>query len=546
MAIKEINRKTLESISRTDQKFTTIINLHWQLFSLSDSVIMMNTNRNYRGASIMLRKMMEITLLIQYFDKYPDEARRWNDYQKILENKVFDIDKKTYYEYLNLAFGGYKELIKNKGYRDTSHITEEHYKKALTFDPIFIRWNVDYERYFPDVTNYDQILISCNYYDILSKDVHISFTLFDPIDKDIEVELWHLITALSFTEIVLKIIFMEIRDFIPKESAYEMQSLLLSMLKVLDKNTFDRIIDEITKSSDNQRDDIQEIKTKGLIQLPIHNGQKIVHDANHPLRDDLVKEYQTERKKNFERTNSYFNLKKRYCEISEKMTHIIGDVDINEIEGAENKELFTILSAILLNNSIQVHTIIGLNYYRKYSESQTILRFIAESAQLMLYFNQHPYEVKRWDDLQQLCLRKHALNENTKWYAGLDYNGFISYLRDKECNKETFKLIDKKNYSSAKWFLPSFIHRQIDYGLISEEKDIEGDFHKLADIVSLHSHPSIVMTLYKNKRLIEEEIFVLGNAYEMYVIMVEIILSRYKKYFPKQEVNDLVEILKTP
>jgi len=70
MAIKEIDRKMIESINLNDPKLTAIINLHWQLFSLSDSVIMMNTNRNYRGASIILRNMMEITLLIQYFDKY--------------------------------------------------------------------------------------------------------------------------------------------------------------------------------------------------------------------------------------------------------------------------------------------------------------------------------------------------------------------------------------------------------------------------------------------------------------------------------------------
>ena len=109
LAIKEIDSKKFESINFDNQKLTAIINLHWQLFSLSDSVIMMNTNRNYRGASIILRNMMEITLLIQYFDKYPDEARRWNDYQRILINK--GIDKKTYNKYIHLTFKGYKELI---------------------------------------------------------------------------------------------------------------------------------------------------------------------------------------------------------------------------------------------------------------------------------------------------------------------------------------------------------------------------------------------------------------------------------------------------
>ena len=91
-AIKEIGWEMLESINLNNPKLTTILNLHWQLFSLSDSVVMMITNLNYRGASIILRNMMEITLLIQYFDQYPDEARRWNDYQKILINKAFNID----------------------------------------------------------------------------------------------------------------------------------------------------------------------------------------------------------------------------------------------------------------------------------------------------------------------------------------------------------------------------------------------------------------------------------------------------------------------
>ena len=542
MLIKEIDSKKLESTNLDDPKLTAIINLHWQLFSLSDSVIMMNTNRNYRGASIILRNMMEITLLIQYFDKYPDEARRWNDYQRILINK--GIDKKTYNKYIHLTFKGYKELIKNKGYRDTFHITKKYYKKALTFNPSFIRWNIDYEKCFPDVTNNDQILISSNYYDILCKDAHLSFTLFKPLDKDIEVELEHLMTALSFTEIVLKIIFKEIRPFIPEETAKEMHLLLLSMLKVLDKKTFDRIIDEMAESLEKEKVNFQEFKTKGFIQLPLHNEQKIDHNANFSLRDDLVKDYQTEKKQNPKRTNFYFDLQKRYCGISDKITHIINDVDINEIEGTENKELLTVLSAILFNNNILVYTIIEFNYYRKYSESQAILRFIVESAQMVLYFHQHPYEIERWGNLQQLFIQRFVFNENIKWYAEMDYKGFMSYLQEKKYQKDIFDLIDEKNYSYAKWFSPSFIHRQIDYGMIFKEKDIKGEFHELAEIISLHSHPSIAMSLYKNERLIDNEIFILVSAYEMYITMVEVILSRYQKYFPKQKVNDLIEILK--
>jgi hypothetical protein len=544
LAIKEIDSKKFESINFDNQKLTAIINLHWQLFSLSDSVIMMNTNRNYRGASIILRNMMEITLLIQYFDKYPDEARRWNDYQRILINK--GIDKKTYNKYIHLTFKGYKELIKNKGYRDTFHITKKYYKKALTFNPSFIRWNIDYEKCFPDVTNNDQILISSNYYDILCKDAHLSFTLFKPLDKDIEVELEHLMTALSFTEIVLKIIFKEIRPFIPEETAKEMHLLLLSMLKVLDKKTFDRIIDEMAESLEKEKVNFQEFKTKGFIQLPLHNEHKIDHNANFSLRDDLVKDYQTEKKQNPKRTNFYFDLQKRYCGISDKITHIINDVDINEIEETENKELLTVLSAILFNNNILVYTIIEFNYYRKYSESQAILRFIVESAQMVLYFHQHPYEIKRWGNLQQLFIQRFVFNENIKWYAEMDYKGFMSYLQEKKYPKDIFDLIDEKNYSYAKWFSPSFIHRQIDYGMIFKEKDIKGEFYELADIISLHSHPSIAMSLYKNERLIDNEIFILVNAYEMYIAMVEVILTRYQKYFQKQKVDDLIEILKTP
>ena len=546
MLFKEIDWEILESINLDNPKLTTILNLHWQLFSLSDSLIMMNTYQNYRGASIILRNMMEITLLIQYFDKYPDEARRWNDYQRILINKVSNIDKEPYYEYIRLTFEEYEELVKNKGYKDTSHITEEYYKRALTFNPSFICWNIDYEKYFHEVINSDQRLNSRNYYDILCKDAHLSFTLFEPMDKDIEVELEHLKMALSFTEIVFKIIFNEIRVFIPEETASEMHLLLLSILKVLDKNTFDRIIDEMEESFDNQKVNIQEIKTKGFIQLPIHNGQKIVHKANLSLRDDLVKEYQTEKKEKPERTNLYIDLQKIYCEISDKIIHIINDLEINEIEGTENKELLTVLSAILFNNSILVHTIIDFNNYRKYSESQAILRFIVESAQMVLYFHQQPKEIERWGDFQQLCIQRSVFNENIKWYAEMDYEDFMSYLQEKNYPKEIFDLINKKNFFNAKWFSPSFIHKQIDYGMLSKERKIKGEFHELADLISLHSHPSIAMSQYKNERLIDHEVLILGSAYEMYIIMVEVIFSRFQKYIPKQEVYDLIEILKTP
>lgn len=544
MAIKEIDRKMLESIELENPKLTAIINLHWQLFSLSDSVIMMNTNRNYRGASIILRTMMEITLLIQYFDKYPDEARRWFDFQMILMNK--GVDKKTYNEYTHLTFEEYKELINNKGYRDTSHITKEYYKRSLTFDPIFICSNIDYEKYIHGLTNYEQKRNLRNYYNILSNDAHPSFTLFEPMEKDIEVELEQLMMALSFTEIVLKIIFKDIQAFIPKKNANEMELLLLSMLKVLDKNTLDRIIDEMIESSDNNKVNIQEIKAKGFIQLPIHNGQKIVHDAAVTLRDELVKEYQTKKKENPTRTNFYFDLQKRYIGLSDKIVDVITDVHINEIEEMDNKVLFNVLSAIILNNSILIHTMIDLNNYRKYSESQATLRFIVESFQMVLYFHQHPYEIDRWANLQQLCFKRSVFNENIKWYADMDYEGFMSYLREKKYSKEIFDIIDIKNFSYAKWFSPSFIHFQLDYSMLSEERNIKGYVQKLTDLISSHSHPSIAMSQYKNKRLIETEIFILICAYEMYCIMVEIILSRYQKYFPKQKVDDLIEILRIP
>ena len=546
IVIKEIDQKKLESINLNDPKLTAIMNLHWQLFSLSDSIIMMNTNQNYRGASIMLRNMMEITLLIQYFDKYPDEARRWNDYQKILINKAINIDKESYYEYIRLTFDEYEELVRNKGYKDTSHITKKYYKQALTFNPSFIRWNVDYKKYFSNVSNYNQRLISGNYYDILCKDAHLSFTLFEQMDKDIEVELECLKQALSFIEIIFKIIFNEIRTFIPEETASEMHLLLLSMLKVLDKNTFDRFIDEMAESLNNEKVNIQKIKTNGFIQLPMHNGQKIVHEAHVLLRDDLVKEYQTEKKQNPERTSFYFDLQKIYIEISDKIIYIINNMDINEIEGTENKELLTVLSAILFNNSILVHTIIDFNNYCKYSESHAILRFIVESAQMVLYLHQHPCEIKRWGDFQQLCIQRSVFNEDINWYAEMDYKGFISYLHEKKYQKQIINRINKTNYFSAKWFSPSFIHWQIDYGVLSKENNSKEIFHRLADIISLHSHPSIAMLSYKNERLIDDEIFTLSSAYEMYIIMVEVILSRYQKYFPKQKVDDLIEILKTP
>ncbi len=545
-AIKEIDQNMMESINQSNPKLVAMINLHWHFYSLADSVIMMNTNRNYRGASIFLRSMMEIMLLILYFDKYPDEARRWNDFQTMLINKVLKIDTKTYFDYIYQTFEEFEKHIKKKGYRDTSHLTQKYYKEALKFNPSFIRWNVDYERYFTDVTNIDLILLSDIYYDIFSKDVHLSFTIFELIDKDIEVELEYLKTALSFTEIVLKIIFQEIQPIISEEATNEIQLSLLSMLKVLDKNAFNKLIDKMSESSDDDKEKIQDIKNKGFIQLPVHKGCRIVHDANRPLRDDLVKEYQTEKRQNPERTNFYFDLEKRYREISNKMIHIISNVDINEIEGIENKELLTILSAILFNNSILVHTITDLNYYRKYSESQAILRLIVESAQLVLYFHQHPYEVERWGDFQQLCIQRTVNSEDTKWYIKLDYDGFISYLREKGYPHEIFDLIDGKNYTSSKLFAPSFIHKQIDYDTINKDKDIKGMFHELADILSLYSHPSEVISSYKNERLIEEEIFLLDNALWMYIIMIDTILSRYQKYFSKQEIDDLVELIGKP
>jgi len=541
--LKEIDKKTWKKFNEKPN-ISAIINLHWQMFSISDSIVMFNTQGNYRSASILLRTMMELMLYVYYFDRYPDEARRWKEFQNLQMEKVLGIDKKSYYEYLKFSYDEFVEYLKERKYQNISHITEKYYKQAQRFDPSFLRWNVDYERYFKDISNYEEIQMSCEIYDILSKETHPTFTLFEPSEKDIEIELWNIKSALSFTETVLKIIFQEIQDHISEKSYEELHLLWLSMLKVLDKKSFDNYFDSMNDLSDGEKEEIQYIKEKGFLHLPVHDGCRLVHDRNKPLRDDLVKEYQNERKQNPKQAKEYFDLQKEYFEISSKMVDMCMKVNIKDIVEDLDKDLFTLLSALLFNNSILVYTITHLNYYRKYSESRVILRSIVESAQMMMYFYQYPFEMRRWYEVQGLCIQKVTKTENIGWYWNLDLEGLLSHFKKQGYPEETKALVNERNLSSAKWFTPSFIHRQIDYQTIIGHRGMRETFHQLADFTSLHTHPSVAMSFYRNERLLGDEIFSLGNACQMYYVMMEIMLDRFQDFFLEEDVEEIGRLFK--
>jgi len=66
----------LKSIDKGEKRHfhKVLINLHWHIYSLSDSVIMMNACLKYNEAGLFLRTMMENSLLLQYLYQYPEEA----------------------------------------------------------------------------------------------------------------------------------------------------------------------------------------------------------------------------------------------------------------------------------------------------------------------------------------------------------------------------------------------------------------------------------------------------------------------------------------
>lgn len=236
-----IKSMDLENIDKSEKRHfhKVLINLHWHIYSLSDSVIMMNACLRYNEAGLFLRTIMEISLLLQYMYQYPEEAERWIEFQELFLCKSSKKD-----EYMKLNYNEFIDYLDKNGYEQVIRlIDEKNFRNAKMFTPGFIRQFVDHERFFSDGTNMQLRQGSNNLYDILSKYSHPSVAAFEGPSKDIEIELENIQMALNFVDIICRIFYSEFENLLSKEMLTELDLLNISIMRIFDKKQYDSLID---------------------------------------------------------------------------------------------------------------------------------------------------------------------------------------------------------------------------------------------------------------------------------------------------------------
>lgn len=233
---KSMDIKKLEAIQKEQPHLIVINRLHWHVWSFCDSVIMMNTYRKYAESNMLLRYIFEATLLIQYFHQYPYEAKRWLDLQEITIGKDYD-------NYKKMNCKDFIAFLRKNNYIDIiSKITKDNYKGAKWLNPVFIRQNIDHNRFFTDAPNDELIDGSNQFYSIMSKYAHPSLTIFEYNGKnEIEYELELIKMALNFFDVTNRTFLAEFENFISKEMKEEMEIHILKNIEIFDKKLYNNL-----------------------------------------------------------------------------------------------------------------------------------------------------------------------------------------------------------------------------------------------------------------------------------------------------------------
>jgi hypothetical protein len=538
-----IKSMDLESIDKGKKRHfhKVLINLQWHIYSLSDSVIRMNACLKYNEAGLFLRTMMENYLLLQYLYQYPEEAKRWIEFQELFLNESSEKD-----EYMKLKYDEFIDYLDKKEYKQVIQLIDErNFHNAKMFNPGFIRQFVDHELFFSDGTNMQLQQGSNNLYDILSKYSHPSVAAFEGPSKDIEIELENIKLALNFVDIICRIFYSEFNNLLSKEMLTELDLLNLSIMRVFDKKQYGILIDLATKDSNISKEAIQKMKNDGLLVQPYEMGMRIHLEVDGPLDQKLLDEYAFEMDKDKDTMEKLLKLHGFFYSISDKIKTIYKNLDADKIEDIGEERLFLqILFMFHRVISCFIDSIIHLNCYKKYSEVNALSRYVMESSFLIYYFHQYPYEAKRWLDFQNISLLRHTEKKDNWWYRDLDFLDFKSYLLEKGYS-EIANNINPNNFKGAKWFAPSFIRKKVNYDRLfnTTEKEIRWSVKDLYNLKSMFIHPSIATSLYKNKRNINQELGTLTITYLFFDAVNEILLSEYGDLIPEDMKNDVEALI---
>ncbi len=541
--VKSMDLDKINQLSKEHPFYMILINFNWQIYSLSDSVIMMNSLNRYNEASLFLRTMMETTLLLQYLNQFPQEAKRWLEFQDLWLLKFSKKDE--YQRYISLDYPKFIRYLQEKGYGQViQHINKRNFRKAKKFDPGFIRQFVDHERFFTDGTNYQQRQGSNALYDILSKYSHPSFVVFEGPYKDIEIELENIKIALNFVDVICKLFCIEFKDFLPKEMTFELKLLNLCIVKIFDKKQYDSLIDRMM-DSDISKETLEKIKNDGLMEQPYKKGMRIQFDASGPLDKELSDEYILEMDTNKEVMERFLLMQSTFYSISDNIKKIYRSIDEEKlINAGKDRWFLNILSSFHRVISCFIDSIIMVNHYKKYSEASSLLRYIIESTFIVQYLYQYPTEVKRWLELQDMFVLRHTKGQDNRGYMNTNLSQFKKYLMEKGYS-EVVNEINQSNYEDAKWFSPSFIRKMVDYKRLfhTDDKSMNDTIRDLYDIESKHIHPSVRYFFLKNKRDLKQEVDIITIAYSFFDVFNEILLTEYGELVPKDMKNNVESLI---
>lgn len=475
----------------------TMFNLFRYIVNMTDISFIMAEKNKWSEAGIFLRTNLEQMELMQYFNEYPDEAKRWliqNRDSKILNAAKTLSNSKEYKKYLNkYEFNGSSDKI----------ITNKNWKNIRDFKPNFIADFIQHK--FPVNDFYpDDIEDHFRYVrDVLSMDVHPTVIAFSPPTDLYVHELWYKRNAIVIFESAFQLMVFHFHDYFQGEILKDFVRLNTAVKKYFFFPSLDI------------KTDLSEGLEKGLFHYCIKEDIiKLIEyvDAlnGNLLQPVLIPNINIIAGPTIQDADTIITESK--C-LLDSISNQIGAIDNKNLYYLDVQAHHFIYFAFLFINHIigLLESIYVLHQKNDYCCAGQLMRLILEENQLITYMSKYPGEIIRWNDLNMMSGRAYYQNDNQKdgnpnlnkedseKYKQINYAKFEQYLNDNNY-RDALTILNKNNFSGMKWFSPSFIRN-----IISMDKITNDDLAHHYGFLSKMFHPSEIPEIFSGDRDIRLE-----------------------------------------
>lgn len=513
-----------------------------RVHSLCSSTFTMVNKNMYSERNYFIRIIQEHIELMAYIGQNQTESRRWREVQdikKLKRNKEYE----RYRNLLNIAYNDYINHLKENDYTEAlSQINEKNITDLKFFNPKYLTSVFDFSPYHDQPLEKEIVRSNTKFdNDILSKDIHPTFTLYTGLDYNDEIKFEDKMSTFDRLDLAVTIIIYHFKEKIPENLLDEIKLIQLERLRIFEPEKYERIFKALMLDAHNSLQTTEERKNQiQLLDEVMKDGLLSPTFVNMKTSVKIQKiSIPREKQQAIYLHNQFF-----YYTFSPIMVQL--GREKKQFDDDIKKELL-IQFALLIVSEIgrTVRSIRYLDSEYRYGESTALLRKIEEEYLLVKYFLKYKHEYMRWIWLQEISkikllstfdpnISKKEINEIRDFfnsYGKMNMNEFKRRLIEGD-SPELASSITEQNLYGAKLFTPSYIRNSLEKSISKKEKD---HYSYLSEFV----HPSLILENLRPGKDIDKEII----NYGMSLSYIYMIFAELKIIIDNVEVKDMINYL---